>query len=216
MKLRTVMVSAALLATALAGGAMVSAQPADERVDRRRAVGDWLVESVAESDGGLVVRMIREGEGYRLEYGEAFWRGNSGPVRRFAGERGNCGGVAEGGADVDAELTAAEVRRRLAEQLSGCGADAREVAAALQGMERAFEIASTWAAEAAAMTAAEAAAIAAYGDDNMAMDVNMAWDDNMAVDMNMSAEDMWMDANVALDEANWTNGIEPEETKRRR
>jgi len=174
MRLRTFVISAALLATAVASGAMVSAQPADERVDRRRAVGDWLIEYVAESDGGLVVRMSRDGDGYRLKYHEAFWRGNYGPVRDISTERRDCGGGGEeSGAGADPTLEAGELRRRFTDQLADCGAGEPEIAAALEDLEQAFEIASGWAAEAAATTAAEAAAIAAYGED-MSADTNVA------------------------------------------
>ena len=174
MRLRTFVVGGALLATALAGGAMVSAQPAeDERVDRRRAVGGWLVEFVSESDGGYVVRMSRDGDDYRLKYHEVFWRGNYGAVRSITTRLLDCGGSGEeSGADADPTVVAAELRRRFADQLADCGAEQAEIAAALRDLEPAFAVASNWAGEAAAMTAAENAAIAAYGEENMAMDMN--------------------------------------------
>lgn len=166
MELRTFWVGAALLATALAAGSAVSAQSADERVERRRAVGGWLVEYVAESDGGLVVRMGRDGEGYRLHYHEVFWRGNYGPARSVASRWRDCGGGGEeSGEDAAPMLEGGELRRRFAAQLAQCGADGPQIRTALRDLERAFAIASAWTAEAAAATAAEAAAIAAYGND---------------------------------------------------
>lgn len=177
-------------ATLLAGAAFVSAQPAAHE-DRRRAVGDWLVEHVAEDDGGLVVRMSREGDDYRLEYREAFWRGNYGPARGFQAARLNCarGGEA-GGPDEAPQLAAGEVRRRFADDLAECGASPQEVDAALRGLEGAYALASDWAEEAAAATRAEAEAIADFGndmmaDDNMAMD----FDGNMTVDTNMTMDE---------------------------
>jgi len=192
MRPRTFILAAVLISSALAGAAMVSAQSPDERVERRRTVGDWLVEYVAENDGGLVVRMSREGGGFRLRYHEAFWRGNYGPARSVTTALGDCGGGGEeSGVDASPTLEAAELRRRFAEHLATCGAEGREIAAALAYLEQAFAIASIWVAEAEATTDAEATAIAAYGEDNMAMEVN------------------------AAEEPGWTNSFEPEEAKRR-
>jgi hypothetical protein len=166
MRLRAYAVGAALLATALTGGATLSAQSEDERVERRQAVGGWRVEYVAESDGGLVIRMRREGEGYRLRYHEVFWRGNYGPSRSVTSQWRDCGGGGEeSGENADQSLEASELRRRFAGQLAECGAGEAEIAAALETLEPAFAVAAAWTAEAAAATAAEAAAIAAYGND---------------------------------------------------
>jgi hypothetical protein len=204
MRLRTFAVGAALLATAVAGGAMVSAQAIDdERVDRSQLVGGWLVEFVSESDGGYVVRMSRDGDDFRLRYHEAFWRGNYGPIRGVSTERRDCGGGGEeSGENADPTLEAGDLRRRFVEQLAQCGAGVAEVAAALRDLEPAFEVASGWAAEAAAMTAAENAAIAAYGEENVAMDMNMAWNENMAIEVN------------SMDESHWTNSVEPQSKRR--
>ena len=166
MGLRTFSVCAALLAIALAGGATVSAQSEDERIERRQTVGGWLLEYVAESDGGLVVRMGREGEGYRLHYHEVFWRGNYGPARSVTSRWRDCGGGGEeSGENAAPALEAGALRRRFADQLAECGADETEIGTALRDLEPAFAIAAAWTAEAAAATAAEAAAIAAYGNE---------------------------------------------------
>ena len=192
MRPRIFIFAAGLISAALAGAAMVSAQTADERVERRRAVGGWLVEYVAESDGGLVVRMSRDGGDYRLDYHEVFWRGNYGAARSVSARRRDCGGGGEeSGAEAAPTITAAELRRRFTGQLADCGAEAPEIAAALANLEQAFEIASIWTAVADATTEAEAAAIAAYGEDDAAMDAN------------------------AVDEPLWTNSVEPQDAKRR-
>ena len=180
----------ALPLAALAAGALASAQPFAEVEDRRRAVGDWLVEHVGEEDGGRLVRMIRESGDYSVDYRIAFWRGNAGPVRGGSVLRlnGMCGGF-ESRPDPAADVPADEVRAELARHLASCGVGDEEAASTLEGLERAYALVSAWAGEAAAATAAEAAAVAEYGADPMA-DENMAMpaDDNMVIDMNMTAD----------------------------
>lgn len=169
----------ALAAVSLAGmaGAVIALAQPDGARDRRRAVGDWLVEDVAEDDGGRIVRMTRTADDYSLEYHASFWRGNSAPARGASAQRLNCmRGGEEGGDDRARDPRAPELRARLAGYLAECEIPPGEVDAALEGFERAFALASVWAREAAAATAAEAAAIADYGAEaniNMSMDANL-------------------------------------------
>ncbi len=190
MKPRALSLAAPLLLTALAGAAILAAQPAPAE-DRRRAVGDWLVEDVAEEDGGRIVRMTRDADDYRLEYHMSFWRGNSGPNRSASAQRFTCmRGDGEGGDEARAEVNPAGLRARLAAYLAACEASPQEVEAALQGFERAFALAAAWGEDAEASTAAEAAAIADYGmemtDANLSMD--MAVDTNATVDLHAGME----------------------------
>ena len=190
---RSQALAAALLAAFLAGATILSAQPLPPAPeDRRRALGDWLVEHVGEEDGGRIVRLTREADDYRVEYHFAFWRGNAGPVRGGSVFRLNamCGAM-ESRPDAAAEPPAAQVRAELADHLDRCGIAPADAAAALGGFERAYALASAWAEEAAAATAAEAAAIADYGadmiaDENMVMDMDAAVDMNATVDANMT------------------------------
>jgi hypothetical protein len=149
--------AAFLLLAAIAVGA------AAEAANRHRAVGGWRVESVAEDDGGRIVRMTRTGAGYSLHYETWYWRGNARVYRRAAAVRGDCGHEGEEGLDGAADPSAREVRAALAARLAWCDAPAREVRAALEGFGGAFALAYAWGLEAEAATAAEAAAIANYG-----------------------------------------------------
>lgn len=188
---RTPAFAAALLLTGLAGAAILAAQPAPGE-DRRRAVGDWLIEDVAEEDGGRIVRMTRTADDYSLEYHVSFWRGNARPNRGASAQRLTClRGGEEGGTEAADAAQASALRARLADYLAACEASPQEAEAALEGFERAFALASAWAEEAEAATAAEAAAIANYGMEmttnaNLAMD--MAMDTNMIVDADAGME----------------------------
>lgn len=130
--------------------------------DRHRTVQGWLVEDVAEDDGGRLVRMTRTAGGWRVEVYAAFWHGNDGIIREVsaAGPAG-CGN----GEQLDRHRTpaAAGLRALLTRTLSDCGASPATVRAALRGLEPAYALADAWSAEAAAATAAEAARIADYG-----------------------------------------------------
>lgn len=193
------LLAASLVAAAAAG---LYAQPFDPVEDRRRAVGDWLIEHVGEEDGGRLVRMSRERDDYRVEYSRAFWRGNAGPVHGASVMRlnGLCGGF-DSPQDPAAAVPAATIRAELADQLARCGVADAEAAAALEGFERAYALVSEWAQQAAAITAAEAQAIADYG-----MDMDMGADANMTMtDENMTGD--------AVDDPGLTgmnDGVEPE------
>jgi hypothetical protein len=152
-----------LLLAAFAAGAIAAAEPATG--DRQRMVRGWLVEDVAESDGGRVVRMTRTSGPYRLEYHAAFWRGNHGTIQHLSAMGANCGGSGE----LDRHLVyhVREIRARFAAALAECAAPPRAVRAALRGLGPAYALARAWSWEAATATAAEAAAIANYGMDEM-------------------------------------------------
>lgn len=158
MKLRRAFAPLALLA-ALAGGAIVAAQPGSR--DRHRTVEGWLVEDVAEEDGGRLVRMSRTSGPYRLEYHAAFWHGNDGVIQHVSAIGAGCGG--SGAPDRHLIFHVDEIRARLAAGLAECAAPPGAVRAALRGVEPAYLLALAWSRDAAAATAAEAAAIANYG-----------------------------------------------------
>lgn len=154
--------AAALLAAATASAALLAAQPFDPPPDRRRAVGDWLVEHVGEEDGGRIVRMSREGEGFELSHRSAHWRGNRHPYRGGSVRWHGCSrGGEEGQADA---LTAAEVRALLSDWLAECDASPGEAGALLDGFERAFALTVEWNGDAQMATEAEVQAIIDYPD----------------------------------------------------
>lgn len=144
---------------------MLAATAAQAAADRQRTIGSWLVESVAEDDGGRTVRLSRWERGYSLHYQIWYWRGNSRTFRRAEIVWGNCARGGEEGLDDTANPGAAAVRAALMERLGWCEVPPRHVAAALQGFERAFNLADAWGLEAEAATAAEAEAIANYGSE---------------------------------------------------
>ncbi|MGQ0590414.1 MAG: hypothetical protein ACT4N8_12945 [Sphingosinicella sp.] len=150
----------ALLLT-LAGGAILAAQP-DSRLTRQREVSGWLVEEVAESDGGSMVRMSRTAGGARLQFSAVFWRGNHGRIQAVLVERSDCTNGEEIGRHVVLEAPA--LRALFAAALEDCAVSPRRIEAALAGIEPAYALAAAWADEAAAATAAEAQAIADYGN----------------------------------------------------
>ena len=159
---RTKAIAATLLAAAATSAAILAAQPFDPPPDRRRAVGDWLVEHVAEEDGGRVVRMTREGEGFALSYHSSHWRGNHHPYR---GGEISWHGCSSGGEEGQAEaLPAAAVRALLTRWLAECEASPGEARALLEGFERAFALAVAWNRDAQAATDAEVQAIIDYPD----------------------------------------------------
>ena len=145
----------AMAVAAIAGGGVLFAQPFAAVEDRRRAVGDWLVEHVGEEDGGRLVRMTREGDDHVIEYRVGFWRGNPGPVRGGTVMRlnGMCGGY-QSPPDPGAAAPAATIRAELAGHLAQCGVTGEAAAATLEGFERAYALVSAWAEDAAAATAA--------------------------------------------------------------
>lgn len=159
---RILAASGALLLPALAAGAIAAGEPGSG--DRQRTVGGWLVEDLAEEDGGRLVRMTRTSGRYRLEYHAVFWHGNDGVIQRVSAIGAGCGG--------DEELERGlifhvdEIRARLAAGLAECGAPRNAVRAALRGVAPAYALARAWSWQAGAATRAEAAAIANYGIDD--------------------------------------------------
>jgi hypothetical protein len=156
---RTRVLPAGLLLIAALGAAAIAAGPPSG--DRQRRVEGWLVEDVAESDGGRVVRMTRTSGPYRLEYHAAFWRGNHGTIQHVSAIGADCGGSEA--LDPHPIYHDSEIRARLAAALAECAAPPRVVRAALRGLEPAYALARAWSREANSATAAEAAAIANYG-----------------------------------------------------
>jgi hypothetical protein len=183
---RTKALAATLLAAATAGAALVAAQPFDPPPDRRRAVGDWLVEHVAEEDGGRIVRMTREGEGFQLVYRTSHWRGNHHPYR--SGEI-SWHGCSRGGEESEAEaLPAPAVRALLTDWLGQCDASPGEARALLEGFERAFALSVAWNEDAQAATEAEVQAIVDYPNSSWPDENGMAPDNVTACELNQMNE----------------------------
>ncbi|HYG28799.1 MAG TPA: hypothetical protein VD887_01140 [Allosphingosinicella sp.] len=176
---RTRALSAGLLVIAALGTAAIAAGPPSG--DRHRRVEGWLVEDVAESDGGRVVRMTRTSGPYRLEYHAAFWRGNHGTIQHVSAIGAACGGSEA--LDPHPIYHVSEIRARLAAALAECAAPPRAVRAALRGLDPAYALARAWSSEANSATAAEAAAIADYGME----DVTVA-EDSCDAPLNVASE----------------------------
>ena len=154
---------AAFLALACVGAAQ--ADP-DERIVRSVRVVGWSLDYVAESDGGLLVRLRRDASGVRIEHVAEYWRGNGGPVRGTSLQAGDCARAEPTSIrDRDEPATAPLLRARLARWLGECGFGRRQSAAILVGLDPAHALFSAWARDAEAATRAEAQAIADYGRD---------------------------------------------------
>jgi hypothetical protein len=187
--------------------ALVPAALSAQSDERRRAVGDWLVEDVYDDGGGRILRVSRESGDYRLEHHLSF-----GPGQTAYGSQGflvwrfNCGqGGEESLGGGLAAVEPAAVRTRLAGYLERCETPDAEAAELLRGFERALRLAAEWGAEtevaaaeapildndmAMAADAIENAADALEDAADMSMDMNvdMATDMDMSVDMNSTAD----------------------------
>jgi hypothetical protein len=131
------------------------------------AVAGVHIESIAESDGGYLVRMRRAGAGYRLDYSLEFWRGNGGVVVGATFRRGKC---RSGDADV-IQPTAESMARatldfRIGEYLRECPLTRAREAELRRSLGLAWPSFSAFAEKALAATAAENQAIADYGKED--------------------------------------------------
>ena len=195
---RTLALAAASL-VALGGAALVAAQPTWETGERRRAVGDWLVEDVVDPGHGWDVSLRREADEYSLSYLIRLnaLEGGS-PVEVFEVVRLNCG--QGGGEAIEGGRNYGErdrVRARLVEYLVRCELPPEEAEAALEGFERAFALAAGWADARAAEIAANQAAGSPDGE--MSTDMHSADSMDMAIDMNATDMDVATDTNFTAD-----------------
>lgn len=149
-----------VLASLLAG----AQQGDDSRLLRRSVVGDWTVTDVAESDGGRIVELGRDGRTFSIRHHANFWRGNGGERRGTLFAYGDCSsGDAEAPVDPRRRPGPAEFRRQFRDYFAECAVGRREQARLLRGLDRAYCLFDRWTAEAAASTSNENARIAAYG-----------------------------------------------------
>lgn len=146
---------------AAAAAALLLAASQGDGEDRRRNVEGWLVEDLAEQDGGRLVRMRRQAGSAHIRFSVAFWRGNEGRIQATLVERSDCTDGEELGRHTVPEPAA--LRALLAHHLGACAVARERVASALTGFEAAYALLRAWADEAEAATRAEAGAIAAYG-----------------------------------------------------
>lgn len=158
-----------LLAAGLGAGVAWAGQPSGG--DRSRTIKGWLVEDVAEQDGGRLVQVSRASKGLRIQYSAAFWRGNDGRIQSTLVEVSDCtnGETLDRHAVPDAKT----VRALIAAHLRECAVPPRRIEAALRGFEPAYALALTWARDAEAATIAEVEAIAGHSretDDAMPND----------------------------------------------
>lgn len=146
-------------------GAAQSLDP-DSRVLSSESVGGLRIESIAESDGGTLVRMKRKGKGYRFEYYLEFWRGNGGVVVGALFRAGECrSGEAGGLQPTEDAMRRANLDGKLADYLRECPlAPARE-AELRRRLDSAWPRFSALAEKALAAIEAENEAIANYGQE---------------------------------------------------
>ncbi|HEY0326510.1 MAG TPA: hypothetical protein VGC46_11145 [Allosphingosinicella sp.] len=159
-----------------AAGLLVAAQPdADQRVVRRSVVDGWTVTDIAESDGGRIVELGRDGRTFSIRHHAIFWRGNGGERRGTLFSYSDCSsGGDETPVDARRRPDSADFRRQFQDYFAECGVGRSEQARLLRGLDRAYCLFDRWTAEAAAATANENARIAAYGSGRRPMLVRPA------------------------------------------
>ena len=70
---------------------LATAQQTDEsRILRRSVVGGWTITDIAESDGGRIVELGRDGRIFSIRHHAIFWRGNGGERRGTLFAYGDC------------------------------------------------------------------------------------------------------------------------------
>ena len=152
-----------LLPLLAAGSASAQGDP-DKRVERHRTIAGILVEDVAESDGGTLVRLSRRGRGYSFEYFLEFWRGNGGVVVGASFARGECrSGEGSSIQPTEAAMVRAALDARLADYLAECPLPPRREAALRRALDAAWPTFSLWSSEALAAVEAENQAIVDHG-----------------------------------------------------
>ena len=159
--------------------------------ERRRAVGDWLVEDAFDESGGRILRMTRESGDYRLDYHLNLGGGLPEDLSQgFLVWRLNCGqGEEESLAGGTGAAEAGAVRRRLADYLARCETPESEAADLMRDFDRGFALLTEWRAEAEAV----------WGSAENAADAAEAAADSM--DLNMTDEMGLADTNYTADEA---------------
>jgi len=139
----------------------------DSHIVGSRAVAGVHIESIAESDGGRLVRMRRAGPGYRFDYSLEFWRGNGGVVVGATFRRGKCrSGDADGIQPTDQAMARATLDFRIGEYLRECPLSRIREAELRRSLDAAWPAFSASAGKALAATNAEAQAIADYGKED--------------------------------------------------
>ena len=144
---------------------LIAAQPdADQRVVRRTVIDGWTVTDIAESDGGRIVELGRDGRTFSIRHHANFWRGNGGERRGTLFAYSDCSsGDSEAPVGPRGRPGPADFRRRFGDYFSECAVGPSEQARLLRGLDRAYCLFDRWTAETAADTANENARIAAYG-----------------------------------------------------
>lgn len=133
----------------------------------RRTVAGVRIERIAESDGGRLVRMWRNGSGYRLEYSLEFWRGNGGVVVAATFRRGKCrSGDASAIQPTEEAMARATLDFRIGEYLRECPLTAAREKGLRRSLDAAWPAFSALARQALAETIAENRAIADYGKED--------------------------------------------------
>jgi hypothetical protein len=133
---------------------------------RSESVAGWRIAYGGSGDGGHVVRLSRNGRGYRLSHELEFWRGNGGVVMGATFRRGRCRS-GDAGVIVPFEqgLSRATFDMRLADYLRACPLPRAELAVLLRGLDRAWPRFLRRARRALAAIRAENEAIVRHGEE---------------------------------------------------
>ena len=148
----------------IAAGAAAERHDPDSRVISRKTVALAKIESIAEGDGGRLVRIRRKGAGYAFEYHLEYWRGNGGVVIGAMFRRGTCrSGEADAIVPYEDGMARAMLDFRIGEYLRECPLSPAREAELRRSLDSAWPAFSAMAKEALAETEAENRAIADHG-----------------------------------------------------
>jgi hypothetical protein len=149
----------------LAASAAARPPDPDSRVTHYSIAAGFRIVSIAESDGGRLVRMRGSGRGYSFEYSLEFWRGNGGVVGGSVFRSGECRSGEAGSIQPTGEAMARQtLDLRLADYLRECPLTPALEAELRRRLDSAWPIFSAHADLALAATIAENEAIARGGE----------------------------------------------------
>ena len=175
--------------------------------ERRRAVGDWLVEDTFDEAGSRILRISRESGDYRLDYHRNLGGGlPEDQSQGFLVWRLNCGQGGEESLAGTGGAEAAEVRRRFADYLVRCDTPQAEAADLMRDFDRGFALLTEWRAEAEAVWGSIENAAAAAEAAADSMDADRSVIDGMG-EVDMSDMNMTVDDGMGATETNMTDGV---------
>lgn len=148
----------------LAAAALLAPSPVEAQA-RRETIAGWRIETGGTGDGGHMVRLVRNGRGYRFEQYLEFWRGNGGVAASASFRRGACrSGDASAIVPFEQGMGRESFDRALADYLRECPLPRAEEARLRRTLNAAWPRFAARAAQALAAIQAENEAIVRHGE----------------------------------------------------